>query len=171
MAILGLWRGGRRTNRQLRRAIGRLQLWRARRPGAGLRHEHPQEPRLGISSGGHSGHDTALRHVATEPSLHRHYPRQAAGCVGWTEKGNRHRGAQRLGPAALVEAGGTAECGRLEALCQCMMSGVTAPLGHLLHCFEQVAANMCRRLYARRVEPPAILSSSCALKPKKSGMH
>ena len=29
--------------------------------------------------------------------------------------------------AALVEAAGTVEYGRLEALCECMMSGITAP--------------------------------------------
>ena len=51
-------------HRQLRRALGHLRLWRARRPSAGIRREHPQEPRLGIPSGGDSGHDAALRHVA-----------------------------------------------------------------------------------------------------------
>ena len=95
-------------HRQLRRALGHLWLWRARRPGAGIRCEHPQEPRLGIPSRGDSGHDAALRHVAAEPSLHRRHPRQAAGRSGWAEEGRRHRGAQRLGPAALVEAAGVA---------------------------------------------------------------
>jgi len=37
------------------------------------------------------------------------YTGEAAGRVGWTEKGNRHRGAQRLGPAAVVEAARVAE--------------------------------------------------------------
>ena len=32
-----------------------------------------------------------------------------------------------------------------------------ARLGHLLHRFEQVAARIWRRLYARSIEPPAIL--------------
>ena len=41
------------------------------------------------------------------------------------KKANRHRGAQRLGPAALVEAGGMVERGRVEALRECMISGVT----------------------------------------------
>jgi hypothetical protein len=40
--------------------LGKL-AWR---PGAGLRREYPQEPRLGIPRGGDSGHDAALRHVA-----------------------------------------------------------------------------------------------------------
>src|SRR5580693_7120291 len=35
---------------------------------------------------------------------------------GWAEEGRRYRRAQRLGPTALVEAGGMAERGRLEAL-------------------------------------------------------
>jgi hypothetical protein len=35
--------------------------------------------------------------------------------LGWAEEGRRHRGAQRLGPAALVEAAGMAERGCLEA--------------------------------------------------------
>ncbi len=43
------------------------------------------------------------------------------------KKGRRHRGAQRLRPEALVEAGGMAQRGRREALCECIMSGVTAP--------------------------------------------
>ena len=38
-----------------------------------------------------------------------------------------YRRAQRLGPTALVEAGGMVERGRLEALRECMMSGVTVP--------------------------------------------
>ena len=69
---------------------------------------YPQEPRLGIPSRGNSGHDAVLRHVAAEPSLHRHHPRQAACRAGRAEEGHRHRGAQRLGPAALVEAAGVA---------------------------------------------------------------
>jgi hypothetical protein len=38
-----------------------------------------------------------------------------------------YRRAQRLRPTALVEAGGMAERGRLEASRECMMSGVTVP--------------------------------------------
>ncbi len=41
-------------------------------------------------------------------ALHRRHPRQAACRSGWAEEGRRHRGAQRLGPAALVEAAGVA---------------------------------------------------------------
>ncbi len=63
-----------------------------------------------------SCHDATLRHVAAEPSLHRRHPRQAAGRVGWTEKGNRHHGAQRLGPAALVEARRVAAFRRARAI-------------------------------------------------------
>ena len=59
--------------------------------------------------------------------LHRRHPRKAASRVGWTEEGRRHRGAQHLGPEALVEAGGMVERGRLGALRECMMSGVTVP--------------------------------------------
>jgi hypothetical protein len=39
--------------------------------------------------------------------LQRH-PRQAACRPGWPEEGRRHCGAQRLGPAAVVEAAGVA---------------------------------------------------------------
>jgi hypothetical protein len=67
--------------------------------------------------------DAALRHVAAEPSLHGRHPRQAAGRAGWAEEGRRHRGAERLGPTALVEAGGMVERERLEALRECMIVG------------------------------------------------
>ena len=60
---------------------------------------------LGISRRGHPGHDAALRDAAAEPSLHRRHTRQAAGRVGRAEEGRRNCGAQRFGPAALVEAG------------------------------------------------------------------
>jgi hypothetical protein len=60
-------------------------------------------------------------------ALRRRHARQAACGSGWTEEGRRHRGAQRLGTAALVEAGGMAERGRLEALRECMMPDVAAP--------------------------------------------
>ena len=40
--------------------------------------------------------------------LHRRHPRKAASRVSWTEEGRRHRGAQRLGSAAMVETGGMA---------------------------------------------------------------
>ena len=73
------------------------------------------------------GNDAALRHAAAQFVLHRRHPRQAACRSGWAEEGHRHRGSQRLGPAALVEAGGMAQRGRLETLRQCMMSGVTVP--------------------------------------------
>jgi hypothetical protein len=45
---------------------------------------------------------------ASIPLLHRRHPRQAAGRAGRAEEGRCHRGAQRLGPAALVEAAGVA---------------------------------------------------------------
>jgi hypothetical protein len=31
------------------------------------------------------------------------YPRLEAGGAGWSEKGRRHRGEKRVGPAAVVE--------------------------------------------------------------------
>ena len=37
--------------------------------------------------------------------IHRRHQREAARGVGWTEEGHRHCGAQRLGTAAVVEAG------------------------------------------------------------------
>ena len=36
---------------------------------------------------------------------HGDYPGQTPRCSGWPEESGRHRGSQRLGPAALVEAG------------------------------------------------------------------
>ena len=53
------------------------------------------------------------------------------------EEGRRHRGPQRLWAAALVEAAGTVEYRRLEALCECMMSGITAPPWRSRACFKQ----------------------------------
>ena len=58
---------------------------------------------------------------------HRRHPRQAACGSGWAEEGRRYRRAQRLRPTVLVEAGGMVERGPLEALRECMMSGVTVP--------------------------------------------
>ena len=55
-------------------------------------------------------------HVAAQFALHRRHPRQAACGSGWAEEGRRYRRAQRLRPTALVEVGGMAERGRLEAL-------------------------------------------------------
>ena len=49
--------------------------------------------------------------AAAEPALHRRHPRQAAGRAGRPEEGRRHRRAQRLGPAALVEAARMAAAG------------------------------------------------------------
>ena len=84
---------------------GHLRLRRTRRAGAGICRDHPQEPRLGIPRRGDPGHDAALHHAAAEPALHRRHPRQAAGRAGRAEEGRRYRGAQRLGPAAVVEVG------------------------------------------------------------------
>ena len=44
-----------------------------------------------------------------ESSLHRGHARQGAGCAGGPEEGRGHSRAQRLGTAALVEAGRVAE--------------------------------------------------------------
>jgi exodeoxyribonuclease V alpha subunit len=49
--------------------------------------------------------NSALRHAAAEPSLHRRHARQAAGRVGRAEEGDRHCGAQRVWPSAVVETG------------------------------------------------------------------
>jgi exodeoxyribonuclease V alpha subunit len=46
-----------------------LTDWGTRHAGAGLCRDHPQKPGPGISCRDHPGHDAALRHVATEPSL------------------------------------------------------------------------------------------------------
>src|ERR1019366_4306479 len=58
-----------------------------------------------MPSRSYPGHDAALHHAATEPSLHRRHTWEAAGCTGRPEKGHRHRGAQHLEPASVVEAG------------------------------------------------------------------
>ena len=89
----------------LRGARSPLRLRRTRHAGACLCRDRPQEPGLGISGRGHPGADPALRDVAAEPPLHRGHARQAAGGAGGPEEGGGHRGAQRLGTSALVEAG------------------------------------------------------------------
>ena len=98
----------RRTNRQLRRPHYHLRVWRTRHAGVGLRHDHSQEPRLGISGGGHPRHDAALRHAAAKSALHRRDAGQEAGRAGRSEKGYRHRGPQRVRATALVKAAGMA---------------------------------------------------------------
>ena len=50
-------------------------------------------------------HDPALRHAAAESALHRYHSRQTPRRSGWSEKGGRNRGSQRLWTAALVKAG------------------------------------------------------------------
>ena len=60
-------------------------------------------------------------------ALYRRHPRQAACPFWWAEEGRRYRRAQRLRPAALVEAGGMAQRGQFEALEGGKMSGVTEP--------------------------------------------
>ena len=50
------------------------------------------------------GAHPALRHAAAEPALYRRHARQEAGRAGRTEEGGRHRGAQRVGAEAVVEA-------------------------------------------------------------------
>ena len=65
--------------RQLRRPRGGLRLRRAGRAGAGLCHDDPQEPGLGISGRGDPAHHPALHHAGAQPALHRRDPRQAAG--------------------------------------------------------------------------------------------
>ena len=70
----------------LRRPRRHLRLRRTRHAGAGLCHDHPQEPRLGISGRGHPGHDPALPDAAAEPALHRRDPWQAPGGAGRQKK-------------------------------------------------------------------------------------
>jgi len=43
-------------------------------------------------------------YAAAEPALYWRHARQETGCIGRTEEGGRHRGAQRVGPEAVVEA-------------------------------------------------------------------
>ena len=62
------------------------------------------KPGIGASGRDYPGSDAALRHAAAQPALHRHHAGQAAGGAGGPEEGGGDRGAQRLGPAALVEA-------------------------------------------------------------------
>jgi exodeoxyribonuclease V alpha subunit len=87
-----------------------INLWicRTRHAGTGLRSDHSQEPRIGISRGHYSCAHSTLRHAAAEPSLHRRHQRQEVSCSGWPEEGRRHRGAQSFWTAAVVEAGGVA---------------------------------------------------------------
>ena len=51
-----------------------------------------------------AGHGADLRHAAAEPALYRRHARQEAGRTGRTKEGGRHRGAQRVGAEAVVEA-------------------------------------------------------------------
>ena len=62
---------GRRTHCAVRGARSPLRLWRARRAGAGLCRDGPQEPGFGVSGRGHPGADAALRDAEAEPALHR----------------------------------------------------------------------------------------------------
>ena len=95
----------RRADRAVRGARSPLRLRRARHTGAGLCRDRPQEPGLGVSCRGHPGADPALRDVAAEPPLHRGHARQAPGGACGPEEGGCHRGPERLGAPALVEAG------------------------------------------------------------------
>ena len=105
---IGIHRGRRsqcrRDRRELRWPVRHLRIWRTRHAGARLRGDHSQKPGFGISRRDHPGAHPALRHAAAEPALYRRHARQAAGRAGRAEEGRRHRGAQRLGPAAVVEA-------------------------------------------------------------------
>jgi exodeoxyribonuclease V alpha subunit len=93
----------RRADRELRRPLRHLRVWRTRHPGAGLRGDHSQKPGLGISGRGDPGHDPALPHAATKFALYRRHPWQKAGRAGRSKKGRRHRGEKRDGAAAVVE--------------------------------------------------------------------
>ena len=93
-------------------AVRHLRIWGTRHAGAGLCRHYSQEPRLRISRGGHPSADTALRHAAAEPALHRRHTGQAAGRVGRAEEGRGHRRPKRVGSAALVQAGRVADVGK-----------------------------------------------------------
>jgi len=94
--LAGLHRERGIAERLLRLAAGTL-------PWAGLRRDHPQKPRLGISSCGHPDHDATLRHAAAKSALYRRYPRQEAGGTARSEEGGRHRGSQCFGATAVFE--------------------------------------------------------------------
>ena len=85
----GVLRGGARGRR--RRLTGRTPRPSTRARALSIRRGYPD-------------HDPALRHAAEEPPLHRRHPRQTARGPGRPEEGGRHRGPQRLGSQALVEA-------------------------------------------------------------------
>ena len=68
------------------------------------RHTPRPSTRLRIPRRRHPDYDPALAMLA-EPLLHRYHPRRAPCGSGRPEKGDRHRGSQRLWPATLVEAG------------------------------------------------------------------
>ena len=88
-----------------------LRLWRARRVGAGLRDDDPQEPGLGIPGRRHPVDDAALPDAAAEPGLHRGDPRQAPGRPGRAAEGAGDRGQRKPREAAMVEAAGMARHG------------------------------------------------------------
>jgi hypothetical protein len=95
-----------------KRTFGRRHLVCLEPPMRRMRPTYPAllDP-VGLSSGhvrDHPSAHSALRHAAAESSLYRRHTWQAAGGPGWTEEGRRHRGAQRLGPPAVVEASGMA---------------------------------------------------------------
>jgi hypothetical protein len=52
----------------------------------------------------HPGHDAALCHAAAKSALYRRHSGQETGRAGRSKEGCRHRGSQRVGASALVEA-------------------------------------------------------------------
>ena len=71
--------------------------------GPRLRGHHPQEPGVGISCGGHPGHDPALRHASAQPALHGHHTWQAVGGARRPNQSRGHCRQERFWPKALVE--------------------------------------------------------------------
>ena len=59
--------------------------------------------KLGISCGGHSNGDAALRHAAAQSALYGDYSREKAGRFRWPEEGRRHCRAQCLRASSLVQ--------------------------------------------------------------------
>jgi hypothetical protein len=65
---------------------------------------HPQKPEFGRSGRSYSGHDGPLCHATQKCTLHWRHPRQKAGRSGRSEEDHCHRGSQRGGAPALVQA-------------------------------------------------------------------
>lgn len=68
--------GGEDVESRFRRQMGRVRCHGARRTDAGLRHDDPQGPRVGISDRRHAGADDPLRDAPAQPDLYGYHARQ-----------------------------------------------------------------------------------------------